>query len=151
LTCAFVFRFQPLASLTKEISQFIASSAALAPLQAYGSGRSLNIRRLSPSVTNTLTQILLAMPTDPRTVFAAVHLRGSSASPKSNSFFGSREEHIMTEYIAVTASPETRDASVRWADESVDLLRKRHREEVLKGTYINIDMEADAKNVYTVF
>lgn len=57
----------------------------------------------------------------------------------------------MTEYIAVTASPETRDASVRWADESVDLLRKRHREEVLKGTYINIDMEADAKNVYTVF
>jgi hypothetical protein len=126
---------------TTTVGAWLEGHRAIVPSGVYGSTRMINLREITPEVTRTLGPILAEMPSDPGTMYSAHELRGDSASPKTNSVFGSREPHIMVEFIGTTIEQANANTSLDWADRAVSELRRTDPGNILPGTYISLDPE----------
>jgi hypothetical protein len=126
---------------TTTVGGWLKGSQAFVPPGVYGSSRTINLREITPEVTRILGPITAEMPSDPGTMYSVHELRGDSASPQTNSVFGSREPHMMVEFVGTTIEQANAHTSLDWADRAVSALRKTDPGNILPGTYISLDPE----------
>jgi hypothetical protein len=124
---------------TTTVGAWLEGARAIVPSGVYGSTRMINLREITPEVARTLGPILVEMPSDPGTMYSVHELRGDSASPKTNSVFGSREPHMMVEFIGTAVEQANADVSLDWAERAVAEIRKTDPRNILPGTYISLD------------
>ena len=126
---------------TTTVGAWLEGHRAIVPSGVYGSTRTINLREITPEVTKIVGPILAEMPSDPGTMYSVHELRGGSASPKTNSVFGSREPHMMVEFIGTAIEQENAKRSLDWAARAVSEIRKTDLGNILPGTYISLDPE----------
>jgi hypothetical protein len=127
--------------VTTTVGGWLEGSRAIVPSGVYGSTRTINLREITSEVTKIVGPILAEMPSDPGTMYSVHELRGDSARPKTNSVFGSREPHMMVEFIGTAIEQANANTSLDWAERAVSEIRKTDPGNILPGTYISLDPE----------
>ncbi|KAE8146650.1 hypothetical protein BDV25DRAFT_46997 [Aspergillus avenaceus] len=120
------------------VPEYYAGNAGLVPNSAYGSTRTLNIRRTTPEVARAIGSSLAKMPSDPVTMLSVHQLRGPSAAPKENSVFGTREPHFMLEIIGCATAQEVREFSEEWAAHVVNAVQQTDSANILSTVYASL-------------
>jgi hypothetical protein len=81
------------------IPEYAEAYSAVVPKSAYGTIRTISLRRLDDQAIAVMGRNLEKMPSIAGSNFAIHDLRGQSARPTEDSVFGSRESHFVLELV----------------------------------------------------
>ncbi|PVH72357.1 D-lactate dehydrogenase [Cadophora sp. DSE1049] len=121
------------------VPAYLQGNAALVPESVHGEGYTHSFRKITSEVADVIANSLVKMAEDPGCMFVVHELKGSSASPNTNSVFGTRDEHFMLEIIGYALDIKNRETSIAWANDTWAALGKTESDNLLPGTYISLD------------
>ncbi|KAG0652452.1 Gibberella pigment 3 [Hyphodiscus hymeniophilus] len=120
------------------LAGFLEVMKTAVPPNAYGSIETMSIRGMTPEAIEIIARNIQRMPSTAGTSFSMHELRGSSAVPKADSIFASREPHMMLEIITTVADKTDLREAQEWAQSFLSGLREMDPENILPGTYISV-------------
>ncbi|KAI0891921.1 FAD-binding domain-containing protein [Annulohypoxylon nitens] len=131
----------------RSVSAYCAFNEALLTWGSYGRAYTLNVKKYTPKLAETLAKYTSSIPGGG--IAISLHMLRAPA-PNENSVFGARVEHHMLELIATTPVKELEVKGAEWAVELLGEIRKDDSENVLESSYLSLldNDESDYGKIY---
>ena len=128
---------------SQTLAEYVEIMMSAIPPVAYGSCRTINIRKWTKETSQILSRGIHRMPSLFGTAFSLHELRGPSAAPNPDSVFAAREPHFMLEFISLVNQEENVKESEKWGASLRNEILQKDPENVLPGTYISLTPPGD--------
>jgi hypothetical protein len=89
---------------SKTIAEYSEGNSQMVPPNAYGTLKSLNIRKMTPEAVAVMGRNVEKMPSALGVALSIHELRGPSTAPSDQSVLGSREPHFVLELVSDSRS-----------------------------------------------
>ncbi|KAI1751588.1 FAD-binding domain-containing protein [Xylaria castorea] len=131
----------------KSVSAFTAFNETMIVYGSYGRGYTLNLNKYSKKTAEVLAKCMSLIPGGGMAL--SVHSLRAPA-PSKESVFGSRVDHLMLEFVALTGMQELEIKGAEWARDAIRELKEVDPENVLESSYVSLmgDEDSDYKKIY---